>query len=191
MNQHGKERKVDRMKRTIRGMLVIVGLLAGGLVVLGAGGWRWDTASGASSPELSSSATSAVLNALVGPEGEYAAYATYAAILVEYGEVQPYARILESEARHIEALQRTLDRYGVEYPTTNPYLGVIDAPTSLAVAAQAGVSAEQANVALYAEELAAVSAYPDVVRVFTNLQAASLESHLPAFEQALENGGNL
>jgi len=61
---------------------------------------------------------------------------------------------------------------------------MIEAPASLAEAAQAGVDAEIANVALYAEQLEAVSDYPDIVDVFINLQRASQEQHLPAFERA-------
>jgi hypothetical protein len=114
---------------------------------------------------------------------------TYAAIIEEYGNVQPYANIMDAEARHIAALQKLLDRYGVQYPTVNPYLGKVEAPASLAEAAQAGIDAEKANVELYEQQMAAVAAYSDIARVFANLQAASRNSHLPAFERALANGG--
>ena len=133
---------------------------------------------------LTIEAQDAVLEALVGAEGEYAAYATYDAIVNEFGNVNPFANIMAAEAKHIEALQQILDFYGVEYPVENPYLGVIDAPESLAVAAQAGVEAEIANVALYQAQLNAVQDYPDVVAVFTNLQSASQQQHLPAFQRA-------
>ena len=39
------------------------------------------------------------------------------------------------------------------------------------------------------DELFADVSDPDVIAVFENLQRASLESHLPAFERYLENGG--
>ena len=74
---------------------------------------------------------------LFGAEGEYAAYATYDAILEEYGSVNPYANIMAAEAKHIAALKEILDLYHVAYPDENPYLGMIEAPTSLAEAAQA------------------------------------------------------
>ena len=133
---------------------------------------------------LSVAAQEAVLDALVGPEGEYAAYATYAAILDAYGQVNPFSNIMASEAKHIDALKSVLDSYGVAYPQENPYLGAVDVPESLAAAAQAGVDAEIANVALYGQQLAAVADYPDIVEVFVNLQTASQEKHLPAFQRA-------
>ena len=134
---------------------------------------------------------SAVLEALTGPDGEYAAYASYAAVLETYGDVEPYATIAEAELRHIEALQRLLDKYGVAYPTMNPYLGSISAPADLSTAAQAWADGEVANVLLYDELLEKVGGYTDITRVFTNLRRASLEAHLPAFQLAAESGGTL
>ena len=124
------------------------------------------------------------LEALVGAEGEYAAYATYAAILEVYGDENPFANIRASEARHIEALKQILDLYEVPYPVDNPYLGTIQAPEDLAAAAQAGVDAEIANVALYERQLETVADYLDILEVFINLLAASQEKHLPAFRRA-------
>lgn len=178
------------MKKILVVSLVVASLLVSGVLAFAAGGWRWSASSGTARLSLPGSVASVVLDALAGPEGEYAAYATYAAILEQYGDVQPYANILVAESRHIAALAQILDRYGVSYPAENPYLGTIEAPVSLTEAAQTGVDAEIANVALYDAQLAAVSAYSDIVRVFSSLRAASLEAHLPAFELALESGGS-
>lgn len=177
------------MKKNLIVSLVAVSLVVGGVAALGAGGWRWNSSSTATAAPLPTTVADAVLQALVGPEGEYAAYATYAAILEEYGNVLPYAQIMKAEAQHIAALATLLDRYGIEYPTVNPYLGKVEAPASLLEAAQAGIDAEKANVEMYDEQLARVAAYPDIARVFANLRAASLNAHLPAFEQALASGG--
>ena len=174
---------MKRMKRTLVVGMTIATLAIGSVMALGAGnGWWKDCATEQSI--LPIEVQEAVLEALVGAEGEYAAYATYDAILEEYGDVNPYANIMAAEAKHIDALKQILDQYEVAYPTENPYLGMLEAPESLAVAAQAGVDAEIANVALYAEQLEAVADYPDIVEVFVNLQAASQEQHLPAFERA-------
>ena len=178
------------MKRTKRTLIIgvtIATLAIGSVMALGAGNGWWKTC--VAEPEqpvmlITIEAQEAVLEALAGAEGEYAAYATYDAILNEYGNVNPYANIMAAEARHIDALKQILDQYEVAYPTENPYLGMLEAPDSLAEAAQAGVDAEIANVALYEEQLAAVADYPDIVEVFVNLQAASQEQHLPAFERA-------
>ena len=140
---------------------------------------------------LSEEAKNALLEALVGPEGEYAAYAMYTAVIEKFGEVEPYLSIRESEARHIAALQRQLDLYGVDYPKENPFLGQVSAPESLEDAAEACAEGEVANVALYDRLLADVKGYPNLERVFTNLRAASLEVHLPLFRLAAENGGTL
>ena len=127
--------------------------------------------------------------ALMGPEGEYAALASYQAVIDEFGDVEPYATIMEAEARHADALLRQLERMGVEAPE-NPYLGLLEAPTDLTTAAEAWAVGEIANVELY-DELIAQASDENLIRVFENLRRASLEEHLPAFEAAAENGGTL
>ncbi|GEM_PF-983368 len=140
---------------------------------------------------LSKQAADALLEALSGPEGEYAAYAMYTAVIDKYGDVEPYVSIRKAEARHIEALKRQLDRYGVVYPAENPYLGQVSAPASLEEAAKAWAKGEVANVAMYDRLMGAVADYPNLVRVFDHLRAASQERHLPAFSLAAEKGGTL
>jgi hypothetical protein len=54
--------------------------------------------------------------------------------------------------------------------------------SSLADACALSAQAEVANFALYDQWIATVSAYPDLVQVFTNLRNASEFSHLPAFQ---------
>jgi len=127
--------------------------------------------------------------ALMGPEGEYAALASYQAVIDEFGDVEPYATIMEAEARQADALLRQLERMGVEVPE-NPYLGLLEAPTDLTTAAEAWAVGEIANVELY-DELIAQASDENLIRVFENLRRASLEEHLPAFEAAAENGGTL
>jgi len=134
-----------------------------------------------------------LLEALTGPEGEYAAYAMYTAVIDTYGDVEPYVTIREAEARHVAALERQLDKYGIEYPSENPYLETVEAPASLQEAAIAWAEGEVANVELYDRLIATIpaSSYPDIVRVLNNLRSASLEAHLPAFQAAADNGGTL
>ncbi len=140
---------------------------------------------------LDPAATQALLTALAGPDGEYAARAEYTAIVTKFGAtVQPYANILEAEKRHVAALQQQCARYGVPVPA-DPYLGKVTPPASLLDAAQAGVVAETLNIAMYDELLPQAGKYSSLVQVFTNLRSASLNNHLPAFEAALANGGSL
>ena len=130
-----------------------------------------------------------VLEALMGPDGEYAAAASYLAVLEEYGDVEPYATIYEAELRHVDALIRQLERLGVEVPE-NPYLGQIAAPEDLESAARAWAEGEVANVELY-DALLAQTDDAQLSKVLNNLRSASLDSHLPAFEAAAANGGTL
>lgn len=131
----------------------------------------------------------AAWEALMGPHGEYHALASYAAVIEEFGPVQPYSAIKATEERHINALSRQLERFGVDVPA-NPYLGEIDAPPDLVTAANAWAEDEVANVAMYDDLLSQVTD-PGLKRVFTNLRRASLEAHLPLFEEAAEHGGTL
>ena len=127
--------------------------------------------------------------ALMAADGEYAAAASYLAVLDKYGEVEPYATIYEAELRHASALTRQLERLGVIVPE-NPYLGKIQAPADLTTAAQAWAEGEVLNVALY-DELIAQTDNTQILKVLNNLRRASLESHLPAFELAAKSGGTL
>ena len=111
---------------------------------------------------------------------EYGALNLYSAVLEQYPGAFPFSRIVRSEQQHVNALLRVADRYGVDAPA-NP--GLSETPTfaTLQDACAAGVKAEIADAELY-DELLEVTDNPDVVRVYENLQAASLKSHLPAFE---------
>jgi hypothetical protein len=127
--------------------------------------------------------------ALMGPDGEYAAVAHYQAVLDAYGPVEPYATIKVSEERHIEALVRQLTRYGIDIPE-NPYLGNVDAPADLETAAREWAEGERLNVAMY-DRIIGQATDDRLIRVLENLRRASLEQHLPAFEAAAANGGTL
>lgn len=127
--------------------------------------------------------------ALLGPEGEYAAAAMYQAVIDEFGQVEPYVSIKEGEERHIDALVRQLERMGYDVPE-NPYLGEVSAPADLQTAAEAWALGEIANVEMY-DELLTQTDDETLTRVLENLRRASLESHLPLFELAAENGGSL
>lgn len=127
--------------------------------------------------------------ALMGEEGEYAAYATYSAVIDKFGLVEPYVTIRESEDRHIQALIRQLSRFGVEVPE-NPYLGNVLAPSDLQTAAEAWAVGEVENVEMY-DELLSQTTDSNLIKVFTNLRASSNDKHLPLFTAAAKNGGTL
>ena len=114
---------------------------------------------------------------------EYTAMNTYLAVIDELGDVQPFSRIAQSEQQHANALIRVAERFGVEVPENTGEVADIEWST-LEEACQLGVTFEQIDADLY-EELLPNTTNPILIRVYTNLQRASLNNHLPAFEACL------
>jgi hypothetical protein len=108
-------------------------------------------------------------------EDEHHAWATYDQV------------IRDAESRHIDALVVLFERYGVPAPA-NPWPGRIERYPSLYDARVAAVAAETANAALY-ERLLASMTRPDILAVFGNLQEASEQRHLRAFQRCVERRG--
>lgn len=127
--------------------------------------------------------------ALTGPDGEYMAEATYAAVIDKFGDLEPYVSIRAAEQRHAAALTRQLERFGADAPA-NPYLGTLQAPGDLKAAAEAGVASEVANIKMY-DTLLTQTTDASLTRVLTNLRRASETAHLPMFEAAAEEDGTL
>ena len=119
-------------------------------------------------------------------DDEYRAWATYDQVIADFGEVQPFSNIREAEARHIEALRALFLRNGLAMPA-NPWPGRVTRYASLREACEAGVAAEIENGALY-ERLLASTQRPDILTVFRNLQQASQQRHLPAFQRCVQRG---
>jgi hypothetical protein len=111
---------------------------------------------------------------------EYGAFNLYQSAIAQVGNVYPFSQIVRAEQQHINALVRQADKYGVTVPA-NPGLTTQPAFNSLAQACQAGVDAEIADAALY-DTLKPVTVHADLLQVYNNLQSASLNSHLPAFQ---------
>jgi hypothetical protein len=111
---------------------------------------------------------------------EYGALNTYQAAISQFGTIYPFSQIARAEQQHVNALARLFTKYGLEVPA-NPGLASKPAWSSLANACQTGVDAETKDAALY-DELEPKVDNADMLRVFSNLQAASLNNHLPAFE---------
>ena len=74
-----------------------------------------------------------------------------------------------------------IPKSGMDVPP-NEWTGSVPTFDSLGEACAAGVEAEIENADLYDRLLDMVD-NPDVIRVFTALQQASLTKHLPAFER--------
>jgi hypothetical protein len=117
-------------------------------------------------------------------EEEYLARALYESIMDTFGEVSPFAEIAFSESKHADTLIRQAEKYGVDVPAYDPESFDLPIFETLDAAYQAGVDAEIADAALYDQLLLDVT-HDDLVRVYTNLQRASLENHLVSFQAYL------
>ncbi len=120
-------------------------------------------------------------------DDEYQAWSIYDQVITDFGEVRPFINIRDAEARHIEALRTLYIRYGVPIPE-NPWPGKVERYTSVQAACEASVAAEVANGELY-DQLFKTELRPDIHKVLRNLQQASLERHLPAFQRCGGGGG--
>jgi hypothetical protein len=143
------------------------------------GGWSVSTGSSLyaySSGALSSAEQDVLMRAI---QEEQTAQALYQAVIDQFGATLPFSTIVQAEAQHLAALTNLAQKYGVSVPEPVEF-----GPTSfasLSEACQAGVAAEIADGALY-DKLSPLVSHSDILRVFANLQRASLNSHLPAFE---------
>ncbi|MCQ8130878.1 ferritin-like domain-containing protein [Methylomonas rivi] len=113
---------------------------------------------------------------------EYAARAFYGKVVEAFGPHQPFANIVRAEQRHVDALSRQCERLGIPRPLDPFPLETEIEPTWRANCERA-VAGEIANVRLYRYLLPHIGD-PQVGNVMLNLQAASLNNHLPAFQEA-------
>ena len=119
-------------------------------------------------------------------DDEYRSWATYDQVIADFGEVRPFINIRGAESRHIEALSGLFARYGVPLPV-NPWVGKVERYTSLQAACEAGVAGEVANGEMY-ERLLGQTRRADLLTVLRNLQEASQQRHLAAFQRCAQAG---
>lgn len=118
---------------------------------------------------------------------EYKARATYRAVINQFGEIRPFSNIVEAEGRHVEALLPLFAKYNIAVPEDD-WATRIETPASIPEACALGVKDEIENAEMYERLLAATIDYPDVQTVLKQLQRASKENHLPAFQRCVERG---
>lgn len=167
-------------KRVVRlGLLLAVLVSAATMALVVAPGTIQAQSPGVTQSALSPAAIEA-LNEVI--QDEYHAYATYQAVIDQFGAVRPFSRIQLAEQQHIAALETLFNRYGLAVPEPEP---LAEQPqfVNRAAACEAGVAAEVANYELYDRLMDQVAGYPDVVQVFTALRNASHYHHLPAFQR--------
>ena len=119
---------------------------------------------------------------------EYKARATYQHVIDKFGEIRPFINIIEAETRHIHALLPLFDTYGIEVPEDD-WASRTEAPDTILEACQVGVEAEIENGEMYDRLLSLTVGHPDIHEVLKQLQRASVENHLPAFQRCVERGG--
>ncbi len=112
---------------------------------------------------------------------EYKARDTYRAVINTLGQVRPFVNIINAEEQHISLLANLFNSHGLSVPQDT--VGGLPSPASLGAACSLGVQAEIDNAALYDSLLSGTTNYPDVQAVFRQLQSASLDQHLPAFQR--------
>jgi len=109
-----------------------------------------------------------------------------------------FQNIAESEQRHMDAVEKLLDKYGIADPVTDNSIGaftnetlqtmytdlVAQGSASLNEAYLIGVAIEEADITDLNEAIA-VSGHTDIIRVYTNLLRGS-NNHLNAFNSHLE-----
>ena len=109
---------------------------------------------------------------------EFEAYNVYSNVIAKFGNVMPFANIINSEITHYNEIITLMQKYGVEAPFVTEE--VIELPNTLQECCEIAVAAEIDNVGLYDNLLMYVSE-PDVRDLFYRVQAASYNNHLPAF----------
>ncbi|MGB5078285.1 MAG: DUF2202 domain-containing protein, partial [Sphingorhabdus sp.] len=109
-------------------------------------------------------------------DDERKAEATYAAVIDRFGPVRPFINIIEAEGRHSAAIERQMQRLGLDIPA-NRWEKNADAPASLAAACEFAIQAEMENIALYDRLIPSISDIT-VRKVLQNLQDASRNNHL-------------
>ena len=120
-------------------------------------------------------------------EDEYLARGEYEAVMARFGAMRPYDNIMAAEEQHLAWLKAEYQARGLPFPTDGSASSVV-VPTDLKAAAQAGVDAEIANIAMYSSFLSR----PELSRpenasvrdLFERLKRAS-ENHLRAFKTQL------
>lgn len=119
-------------------------------------------------------------------DDEYRAWATYDQVIRDFGEVRPFINIRDAEARHIQALCTLFSSYGVPIPP-NKWPGQVAQYKTLHDACEAGIAAEIENGKMY-ERLIKSTDRTDIQMVLRNLQEASQQRHLAAFQRCAERG---
>lgn len=118
---------------------------------------------------------------------EFEAYNMYNNVLMKFGNVLPFANIINSEITHYNEIITIMQRYGIEPPLVSQ--AQVDLPNTLQECCELAIADEIDNIAMYDNLLMYVNE-PDVRDVFYRVQAASFNNHLPVFRNCVASHYN-
>jgi hypothetical protein len=116
---------------------------------------------------------------------EMLAHQEYKSILEIYPGLNPFASIIQSEVKHMQALTPLFENYGIEM-IEDESLDYVILPNDLKEVYFICVQAEVNNIAMYHVFLQSEDLPEDVRDVFERLMSASY-NHLKAFYRAYDN----
>ena len=125
-------------------------------------------------------ALTAVLDTAI--NDEYHAEYIYLRVLSDFGNVLPFFNVVVAEQRHSASLASLFERRALQTPANRWNLDNVPRFATLAAACAAAATAELENIAMYDRFLAQDLPF-DVRTVLSNNRRASLDRHLPAFQQ--------
>jgi rubrerythrin len=120
-------------------------------------------------------------------QDEFHAYYTYQRVIDDLGSMAPFTAIHDAEWLHIGAVSNLFVKRDMAVPASTWTLDNVPRFANLQAACAGAVDAEIENVMMY-DRLLLQTLPADVEQVFENLREASLEHHLPAFEQCAGGG---
>ena len=115
-------------------------------------------------------------------QDEYRMFYTYGRVLADLGDLIPFSNIRDAEWQHVGAVGNLFVKRELDVPASTWTLANVPGYASLAAACAAAAEMEVENALMY-DRLLLETLPADVERVFENLREASLEHHLPAFQQ--------
>lgn len=159
--------------------LIAIPLVLGPLV-LGLAGCGDDDSPTSPSPVTLTAEVRAALDRSI--QDEYRSETIYQGVINDLGQLLPFVNVLTAEQRHSATVAEMSTRRGLTPPANASTLATVPHYSTSTEACRAAAIAERANVAMY-DELLRLDLPSDVRLGFTNIRAASLLNHLPAFER--------
>ncbi|MBL8961985.1 MAG: DUF2202 domain-containing protein [Gemmatimonadetes bacterium] len=125
-------------------------------------------------------ALTAVLDTAI--NDEYHAEYIYLRVLSDFGNVLPFFNVVVAEQRHSASLASLFERRALSTPANRWNLDNVPRFATIRTACAAAATAEMDNIAMY-DRFLKLDLPPDVRSVLSNNRRASVDRHLPAFQQ--------